>query len=758
MKITLRLIISLFIASTLVAVLFTMLQIRNERTTMVRELNMRAHMLTEGIQNPIAEYLRSNSTRKMKQLLDRFAKNTRYVGIAVYDSQAVLCMATAFADSIGKQLTITGQVWESLTRRERMLKIVSGDVNKVHIFILPLELDDQIVGAIVLYQDASFIDARVNEIWQTNFLRLLLNTLLIVITTVIVVRWSITGPIAQLAQWIRGLRVGKPSVPTTIPMRGDFLEPLTNEVTLLAKSLATARAAAQAEARLRITAEARWTPERLKEFVRMELKGKNLYVVSNREPYMHVVSDNTVQCIVPAGGLVTAIDPILRACGGVWIASGSGVADRENADEHGRLEVPPDEPAYILHRIFLTKEEEEGYYYGFSNEGLWPLCHITHTRPIFELNDWMHYQQVNQKFAEAVFEEIANEEQPLVLIQDYHFALLPLLIKSKRPDARVAIFWHIPWPNPEVFGICPWKQELLLGLLGADLIGFHTQFHCNNFLETVDRFLESKINWDQFSVDHKGQRTVIRPFPISVAEPEKSLQGHEYLYGESAKKTLLKRYGINAQYLGVGVDRIDYTKGILERFRAIERFLEKYPSYIGSFTFIELGAPSRTHIKRYHDLMAELDELADRINWKFQTKQWKPILFLKAHHTHEVIYEHYRAADVCMVTSLHDGMNLVAKEFIASREDGDGVLLLSQFTGASQELTDALIINPYDIEEMADALYTALTMDPKERRERMSQLRNIVSERNVYRWAGNIITTLSRLRVQEQKVAEGEVA
>jgi trehalose 6-phosphate synthase len=348
----------------------------------------------------------------------------------------------------------------------------------------------------------------------------------------------------------------------------------------------------------------------------------------------------------------------------------------------------------------------------------------------------------------VLLDEIAHEQEPLILVQDYHFALLPLLIKSKRPDARVAIFWHIPWPNPEVFGICPWKQEILLGLLGADLIGFHIQFHCNNFLETVDRFLESKINWDQFSVERRGMVTTVKPFPISVAFP--GLMYNRERPGPVQKSHLeivLKKVGVNAKYLAVGVDRIDYTKGIIERFKAVERFLEKYPDYVGQFTFVELGAPSRTHIKRYHDLMAELEETIDRINWRFQMREWKPLVFLKAHHNHQTINQFYKAAQICMVTSLHDGMNLVAKEYVAARDDEDGSLILSQFTGASRELQDALIVNPYDVEEMADAIHLALTMSPKERSERMRRMRAIIRDRNVYRWAANIVSTLCRLRV-----------
>lgn len=749
MKITLRLIISLLVAAALVASVFSYLQVQNERDMLVQELNVRANVLGESVQEPIKEYIQSNMPGKLKRMVERFGKRARLVGIAVYDSQGV-CIASSLSLRSAFNKT-PGKVWESITQNQTNSEIRQKDGKASHLYVIPLDIDSRIVGAMLLYHDASFIDTRLEGIWKTNFLRLLAQVFLIIITTVLVVRWSITGPIAQVAKWMRGLRTGKPSHHISLP-RGDLLGPLASEVSLLAKSFAQARLSAQEEARLRIEAESLWTSERLKEHIKIELNGKNLFVVSNREPYMHMNTGNIVQCIVPAGGLVTALDPILRACGGIWVAHGGGTADRETVDERNHISVPPDEPAYTLRRVFLSKEEEEGYYYGFSNEGIWPLCHITHTRPVFGLQDWIQYQRVNQKFADALLEEITGEESPLILIQDYHFALLPLLIKTKRPDARVAIFWHTPWPNPEVFGICPWKQELLLGLLGADLIGFHIQFHCNNFLETVDRFLESKINWDQFTVERHGQLTSVRPFPISVAHPFETEISDKPLSSKATKKALLNKSGVSASFMAMGVDRIDYTKGIVERFQAVRRFLEKYPEYIGKFTFVELGAPSRTHIKRYHDLIAELDETADRINWSFQTKNWKPIIFLRAHHDHKAIGEYYRAADVCMVTSLHDGMNLVAKEFIATRTDEDGVLILSQFTGASRELPDSIIVNPYDIEETAEAIHQALTMDKSERKERMQELRMVVKERNVYRWAANIITTLSHLRMPKQPV------
>jgi trehalose 6-phosphate synthase len=528
----------------------------------------------------------------------------------------------------------------------------------------------------------------------------------------------------------------------------DIFRPLTQEVTRFVKSLEAARAAAEEEARLREAAESLWTAERLRVHVQNRLQGSPLFVVSNREPYMHVRHGKSTEVVVPASGLVTALEPILRACDGTWIAHGGGDADREMADANSRLRVPPEEPHYTLRRVWLTKEEEDGYYYGFANEGLWPLCHIAHTRPVFRSGDWEHYKEVNQRFAQAVLEEMADFENPALLVQDYHFALLPRLVKEKRPDARVAIFWHIPWPNPQSFGICPWQREILNGLLGADLVGFHIQAHCNHFLETVDKSLESRIDWERFAVNRLNHFTLVRPFPIgiSVPEPAADAKGEPVsVYMERA--ALFKALGVEATFMGIGVDRVDYTKGILERFRGIERLMEKYPAYQGKFTFVQIGAPSRTHIKRYHDHFEELGADADRINLRFQTGTWKPIVFLSRHHSHQEIEPYYKAADLCMVTSLHDGMNLVAKEFVAARDDELGALILSRFTGAALELGDALVVNPYDTEQLADSIRFALEMDPEERRARMQRMRHIVKEHNVYRWAANLIRELLAVRL-----------
>jgi trehalose 6-phosphate synthase len=357
---------------------------------------------------------------------------------------------------------------------------------------------------------------------------------------------------------------------------------------------------------------------------------------------------------------------------------------------------------------------------------------------------------VNRKFAAVLLDEMSGENEPIVLVQDYHFALLPRMIKDRRPDARVAIFWHIPWPNPEAFGICPWQRELLDGMLGADLIGFHIQAHCNNFLETVDRTLESRIDWEHFAVNRHDRLTAVRPFPISVAFNGNGNGNGASAAGDAStaeRAALFRELGGKPEFLGLGVDRVDYTKGIPERLRGVERLFDLYPAYREKFTFIQIGAPSRTHIKRYQDLLTEVEEEAERINRRFRTGAWRPIVFLNRHHSHAEIQPYYREADVCLVTSLHDGMNLVAKEYIAARADGQGALILSRFTGASHELADALVVNPYDTDELAQAIHRALTMPPEERQARMQRMRAVVQENNVYRWAGNLIGELAAIRL-----------
>jgi len=737
-RITLRLIISLVLAVAAVAAIFAYQQARQEKERQRDELERRSRLLADSLRESVEPLLEQGTTDRLPRLVEKFGNRERLDGVAVYDAGGVLLTATS---SLAKRLEAPpAVVTSSLEKRADASAFESLNGRDKHVYAQPLGSPEKPLGALAIFHDAAFIRAQLARLWRGTFERLLVQMCLIVVVTLFIVRWSITGPIAQMAEWMKKLAAGEdPGL--FAAAKEDIFSPIAREVAKLANNLATARTAAEAEARLRQSAEALWTPDRLKEHIRLKLKGQPLFVISNREPYMHMRRGRKTECIVPAGGLVSALDPVLRASGGTWIAHGAGDADWETVDDQNRVRVPPEDPVYTLRRVALTKEEENGYYYGFANEGLWPLCHIAHTRPVFRPDDWAQYQAANQKFADAALAEIADIENPCVLIQDYHFALLPRLIKEKRPDARVGVFWHIPWPNAEAFGICPWQKQLLNGILGADLVGFQTQFHCNNFLETVDRALESRIDWERFSVRKEGHTTLVKPFPISVAFPEPA---GEFIPPDRA--ALMKELGVKAKYLGVGVERMDYTKGVLERFWAIERFLEKNPSYVGKFVFVQIGAPSRTHIKRYHDFLAEVEAEAERINWKFKGKDYRPIVFLKKHHSHAEIRPYYQAADICLVTSLHDGMNLVAKEFVAAREDDGGALILSRFTGAARDLRDALVVNPYDVDRMADAIRYALEMDEAEKKNRMARLRETVRERNIYRWAGDLIEDLTRIQ------------
>jgi trehalose 6-phosphate synthase len=490
--------------------------------------------------------------------------------------------------------------------------------------------------------------------------------------------------------------------------------------------------------------ETEWSRDRLVSLLKERLSGIRVVVVANREPYIHNrvgPIGGELTWIRPASGLVTALDPIMRATGGVWVAHGSGSGDHETADDHGRLAVPPNKPAYTLRRVWLTDEEERGYYYGLSNRALWPLCHIAYTRPVFDASDWEQYSRVNAKFAEAVLEEIEGSPA-IVLVQDYHFALLPRLVKQRRPDAVISHFWHIPWPHREAFRICPWQHEILDGLLGSDLLGFHVQLHCNNFLETVDRLIESRVDYERFSVTRGAHETKVLPFPISIDMEGISQNG----IGRSDTQTFRKALGLRDEWaLAIGVDRMDYTKGIPERLRAVDRFLERYPVWRNRFVFLQMGAPSRTEISEYQVLNDEVDALAAQINARHGAGGWNPIILARRHHGLEDIFAGYRAADVCVVSSLHDGMNLVAKEFVAARSDGRGVLILSPFTGAAREMPEALLVNPYATDAFADALNAALTMPESEQKRRMQRLRSQVAEHNIFRWAGLLLTETFRL-------------
>jgi alpha,alpha-trehalose-phosphate synthase [UDP-forming] len=745
-----RLIISLIIGVTLVSLCSSYYEVLVEKRGLRRDVRSRDEVLAESLARNVERDLERNAPPTLQRTVQRFANRENLAGLAVYDTEGhVIAVTAELAPFMNAAPAVVSQAVKEDKDADVFQKL---GPTSVHIVAAPLHGEDKVLGALAIVHDVRYIHDRILRLWRERFLSILAHVVLIAFIVLLIVRWSIEGPIARTAHWMRALRTGRASSSRIKVPDLEMFRPLAREVATFAESLTTARSAAETEARLREEGQSQWTADRLAVHVRARLEDGRLFVVSNREPYRHVRRGRSLEVNVPPSGLVTALEPVLCACDGTWVAHGNGDGDVEAVDQHDRLRVPPQDPRYTLRRVWLSKEEEQGYYYGFANEGLWPLCHIAHTRPIFRADDWKHYQAVNRKFADAVLEEMEDTVHPVVLVQDYHFALLPRMIKEKRPDARVAIFWHIPWPNPEAFSICPWQRELVDGLLGADLVGFHVQSHCNNFLNTADRILESRIDWEHFSIQRHDHVTTVRPFPISVDFTELPCEPPDQpAYVE--RSGLLKALGVEAAFLGVGVDRLDYTKGILERFLAIERFLEKYPKYQGQFTFVQIGAPSRTHIKRYHDLQAEVEAEADRINWRFQKDKWRPIVLLNRQHSHKEIQPYYRAADLCLVTSLHDGMNLVAKEFIAARHDERGVLVLSIFTGAARELRDALQVNPYDIDQTAEAIRAALEMEPEEKQARMQRMRKILREHNVYYWAGSLVAELCELRLDTREVS-----
>lgn len=748
-----RLIVSLIVGVTLVSLAFSYYEVRGERRRLTRELERQTRVLAESLADNIEPHLAKGSQKDLQRLVERFGNREHLDGLAIYNADGIsIAVTPGLARQLGTEPPVVNKAIADVQGYGQFIPL---DGSLVHVYAFPLHEKEQVIGALAIVHDANYISARSRGIWRETFFRDLAFVLCIASITVLIVRWSIVGPIAKAVQWMKALRTGRTALPPSVPDI-DLLRPLAREVENFAQSLTAARSAAEKEAQLRDAAESNWTAERLSVHVRNRLGSSPLFVISNREPYSHVWRGKSLEVVVPPSGLVTALEPILQACDGTWVAHGSGDADQEAVNERDTLRVPPDDPRYTLRRVWLSKKEEEGYYFGFANEGLWPLCHVAHVRPLFRESDWEFYRQVNQKFADAVLEEMAGTANPLLLAQDYHFALLPRMIKKKRPDARIAIFWHIPWPHPETFSICPWQRELVDGLLGADLVGFHIQSLCTNFLQTVDRTLESRIDWEHFAVNREDHRTLVKPFPISVAfdEAAGADQSPTSPSPYSDRVALLRELGVDALFVGVGVERVDYTKGIAERFKAIERLMEKRPEYQGKFTFVQIGAPSRTHIKRYHDLLGEVEAEADRINWRFQSGKWRPIVYLKRQHSHKEIQRYYRTADLCMVTALHDGMNLVAKEFVAARDDEQGVLILSQFTGAARELRDALIVNPYDVEKVANAIHYALVMQPEDRKTRMQRMRRIVKENNVYRWAGNLITELSDIRLDMPQSVE----
>ena len=729
MRLSLRFVIPLMLVLAAVAYAVVPLVDKLTLSWFIRDLDSRSTLIANTIQEPLQDRLAVGSRIGVVAYFARITQDERLYAIGY--------CASPKSKPLASQLLPKTIRCDDLARWEKPDEnLLSGKHGLLHVTVRPMGSEAAPDGRLVLVHDMSFVERRSEETKRYLFYFFVGLAAVVSLITVIIAQLSWRG-------WVQGMRallrgeglLRQPELP--VKANAPEFRPIARDLQRLMREL-------ESEVLSRDESQLHWTPETLRAILHGELRGDDVIVVSNREPYIHVRHGEQIEVQRPASGLVTALEPIMRACSGTWIAHGSGSADREVVDGDDHVAVPPDKPAYSIRRIWLSAEEEAGYYSGFANEGLWPLCHIAHVRPTFRSSDWAHYVNVNRKFAKAVAAE-AKTKAPIVLVQDYHFALLPRMIREELPEATVITFWHIPWPNPESFAICPWREEILAGLLGSSILGFHTQFHCNNFVDTVDRFIEARVDRAALTVSLGGKLTAVRRYPISIAwPPEAELLVKDV---ETCRAQVRARSGLPAeQIIGIGVDRLDYTKGIIERFRAVERLLELKPEWIGRFTFVQIAAPTRAAIDEYRHHETQVVALAAQINERFGPGHAPAILLKVEHHEAKEVYEYYRAAELCFVSSLHDGMNLVAKEFIAARDDTRGVLILSQFTGAAGELPEALIVNPYDADQCAAALHLALTMPQAEQRDRMRLMRGLVREFNVYRWAGRMLLDAATMR------------
>jgi alpha,alpha-trehalose-phosphate synthase [UDP-forming] len=747
MPISLRFVVPLALALAAIAYAIVPVVDRLTFQWFVRDLDQRGSLIAKTAQEPLAELVRE----------PRGAK-TRVVRYFEKIIQGERIFALGYCDQAGKLLYATGtfpaavRCGQGPVTEERNLVLQLSD-GPLHVSYNPIQGEGAaVLGQLVIVNDMSFVQRRSADTKKYVFYLFAAIATVVALITVVIAEISWRGWVAGLKVLLQGqtLLRSPEGLKRELSNTAPELRPIARDLQALVRDL-------ESERQSRDESQTVWGPEALRRILRQDLHGDEVLIVSNREPYIHTRrKDNVIEIQRPASGLVTALEPIVRACSGTWIAHGAGTADRDTVDSHDHVMVPPEHPAYRIRRVWLSKEEEQGYYYGFANEGLWPLCHIAHTRPTFRAEDWEHYKRVNQRFADIVADE-AKTEDPIILVQDYHFALLPRMVRERLPRATIITFWHIPWPNPEAFGILPWREEVLEGMLGSSILGFHTQYHCNNFFDTVDRFLEARVDRETFSISYGGETTEVRRYPISIEWPPTPLAVQVPV--AEAKKRVRQRLGLAEDVrLGVGVDRLDYTKGILERFSAVERLLELEPRWVGKFSFLQVAAPSRATIDEYQNLDHKVRALAAKINERFGRPGYQPIVLKIEHHDAAQVYELYRAADLCYVSSLHDGMNLVAKEFVAARDDEQGVLVLSQFTGAARELAEALIVNPYDIEQCAAAMHLALTMSSEEQKTRMRSMRNLVGEFNVFRWAGRMLIDAARMRHRRRVMSSARAA
>ncbi len=698
-----------------------------------RDVELRSRLVFRSIEDRVANAISvSGGTLRIVPYLDRLAEDGKLVAVGFCDEKGDL----AFTTTIGPK----DYNCQQLPRlKEETFANLRIDGRRYLASVFPITAGER-RGHVVLFHDFQFVDQRAREAQFYVALALLGIAGGLGLLSAAIVLGLQRGWLRAIKAQIEDARLGF-SPPLDDNQENQFFD----------RELRSLLSDVNVERRYADGIKVEWSPSTLRQLLEEELPATQVLVVSNREPYIHNRTNGEIDLQIPASGLVAAVEPVMRACGGTWIAHGA-------EPPIGRPSIPP--------TACRCRRKRRPTRCGASGSPMKSRTAIITASPMkafgrcatspssgqcFVKSDWQYYVTINERFADAVAKE-ATQEDPVILVQDYHFALLPRMIRDRLPKATIITFWHIPWPNSETFSICPWREQIIDGLLGSTILGFHTQFHCNNFLEAADRFIESRIDREKVSVTRRGLETLVRPYPISIEWPPAALAAQAPV--EECRRRVRERYGLPENtVLLAGIERFDYTKGILDRMLAVDDLLTRNPSWRGRLVFVQAAAPTRGRLTNYSDLQSEGLNLANDINERHGSENYKPILLVVRHHSPDEVYELFRAADACVVSSLHDGMNLVAKEFVASRDDEQGVLLLSSFAGASRELSEALIVNPYDTSAMAEALERAITMPEREQRERMRLMRELIRERNVYRWAAQMLMDASRLRKRQRVLA-----
>ncbi len=639
LKLSLRFVLPLLGAVAILAYLSVPLLDRLTLRWFVADLDQRARAIATTLAAPLRDAQHSGDMARAGDLLNAAATDEKLQSAALCSAQGeVVARSTQFPAAV-RCAAVLGD-------SERLMRLPQG---VLHATAVPLRLGETgaVTHTLLVLHDMSFVELRSSETRWYAMATFAVLALVVALVTVAVAHLSWRGWVRGVKAMLTGEGLLRPFAEASGPVDKALL-PLEAEVRSLYRRLERQRAADTG-------AIEGWSARRLRDVLQSQYADDEIIVVSNREPYSHERRDGAIVVTQPASGLVTALEPVLRAASGTWIAHGSGSADAEVSDADGCVAVPPEQPAYTLRRIWLNAEQVKGYYEGFANEGLWPLCHIAHVRPVFRAEDWRHFVDVSQRFADAVVRSTKRPD-PLVLVQDYHMPLVPQMIRDRLPQATVVTFWHIPWPMSETFGICPWREEILQGLLGSHIMGFQTRSHCRNFIDAVDTFLESRIEHEDSTIHRGGQLTRVAPYPISIAWPGGSEEPIE-----ATRARVLAGLGLPpGQRVAVGIDRLDYIKGLIERFAAVEHLLRAQPQWRGRFTLVQVASPSRSDLPEYRAFHDRVVAEAERINAACGSPAAPAILLKIEHHGAQRVRDLYRSADVAMVTSLHDGMNLVA--------------------------------------------------------------------------------------------------